>query len=325
LAAWCWRFSAIGESLRDRSLLKRIVPVWPLAAIAALLALYALSNRLAFGPFELMTIPVPGIFEAITSTFRASGRMFWPMFYLIFLGAIYVLAVRYPPRVAAGILGVLLVSQTADGVKGFTTLRAQLRERSQHVSALQESFGKPRRTNYRNIIYVPPQNAPRNYFDLAFYAAANRMGINVGAFARADPAAQTEKRHADPGRGRPRARFKRTRSIFLKITRIGLPPWRRCALAIAPERSIFFASSLPVGPIALPAAPHNRLGPEGAIHRLLPLQMGAPIAFDPQGNSKDYLLEGWSVPEPWGTWTDSPTASLGFHLEGVNTKSDCCG
>jgi len=47
-----------------------------------------------------------------------------------------------------------------------------------------------------------------------------------------------------------------------------------------------------------------------------PYDPGSEIRFDADGNAGEYKLKGWSVPEPWGTWTDGYRAELSFSLQG---------
>ncbi|TMJ01372.1 MAG: hypothetical protein E6G97_15925 [Alphaproteobacteria bacterium] len=58
-----------------------------------------------------------------------------------------------------------------------------------------------------------------------------------------------------------------------------------------------------------------------AVRPRSPYRMGEKIAFRGSGQSDDYKLAGWSDPEPWGTWTDGPAASLeipiGFDPQGA--------
>ncbi len=46
-----------------------------------------------------------------------------------------------------------------------------------------------------------------------------------------------------------------------------------------------------------------------------PYRPGAEIEFHPYGNSADYQLKGWGVPEAWGTWTIGQEAEILLPLE----------
>lgn len=49
--------------------------------------LFAVSNRVTLGERELFSIPLPGVIEKMCSVFRSSGRMFYPVYEMIFLAA----------------------------------------------------------------------------------------------------------------------------------------------------------------------------------------------------------------------------------------------
>ena len=53
------------------------------------LFLLALSNNISFGSFSLVSIDLPNVFYAPLSILRASGRLIWPVYYIILIFAIY--------------------------------------------------------------------------------------------------------------------------------------------------------------------------------------------------------------------------------------------
>lgn len=53
-----------------------------LLALCVAFVIYALSNRVFFGPVEILRIELPDAVMRLTETFRASGRFFWPVSYL---------------------------------------------------------------------------------------------------------------------------------------------------------------------------------------------------------------------------------------------------
>ena len=74
---------------------------WPLAVIATGLTAWSLSNRVYCGRTLLVELPAP---PDVLAQFRAPGRFFWPVAYLVLIGAV-VLVARRPRR-----LGWLLVA-----------------------------------------------------------------------------------------------------------------------------------------------------------------------------------------------------------------------
>ena len=53
------------------------------------LFLLALSNNVSFGSFNLVSIDLPNILYAPLSILRASGRLIWPVYYIIIIFTIY--------------------------------------------------------------------------------------------------------------------------------------------------------------------------------------------------------------------------------------------
>ena len=74
---------ALALALHARSIpaAMRRYPV--LCVVLLLFAAYAVTNQVYLGASELLSVPLPALFDRITGTFRASGRFFWPVGYLL--------------------------------------------------------------------------------------------------------------------------------------------------------------------------------------------------------------------------------------------------
>lgn len=87
-----------------------------LFVILALLVLFSLSNVIYAGPYKLISIPfhkLP-IIDRITSTFRSSGRFFWPVAFCILFAAITILSRKLRPAVTLSLILAALVLQASD-------------------------------------------------------------------------------------------------------------------------------------------------------------------------------------------------------------------
>lgn len=62
-----------------------------LAAILVVLTVYAVSNRIYFGAQEVFSYPLPAFLDRLTGTFRASGRFFWAVAYLLLFATLVTL------------------------------------------------------------------------------------------------------------------------------------------------------------------------------------------------------------------------------------------
>lgn len=84
--------------------------------VLVLLTLYALSTTIWFGDFKVVSYKLPKALEAVTATFRVSGRFFWPVGYAIVAFAVLGVARHLGARRAAlaGLLGAVVALQLVD-------------------------------------------------------------------------------------------------------------------------------------------------------------------------------------------------------------------
>ncbi|MFN3985282.1 MAG: DUF6311 domain-containing protein [Rhodocyclaceae bacterium] len=169
---------------------------WPLAVVAIPLTIYAVSNRIALGPVELLEYPIPQFWEALGSRFRASGRLFWPVYYMILLALVWTVARRIPRPAARFALCVGGILTIADAGHAYTSFR-------QHYSntpAWEQSMTSPLWTalgqHYEHFAFVLPSGHPDRWQEAAHFAASHRMSINAGYLARYDHALTRRSRGA---------------------------------------------------------------------------------------------------------------------------------
>lgn len=74
---------------------------------------YALSHKIYFGTFQLVTIHYPSFMDPLVQQFRASGRFFWPVGYAIAIFSI-ITVFRYAQKKKIAILLAALLLQVAD-------------------------------------------------------------------------------------------------------------------------------------------------------------------------------------------------------------------
>jgi hypothetical protein len=139
-------------SLRERR-------VMPLLALFVVCTVLALSTMVTLGPRTLFTIAVPRSVESALSALRASGRLFWPAYYLIVLAAVTLTFRIWPARTRVAILAAALAVQYADLIPLRTRVRAMLDQRFDtplRAAAWQDLAGR-----YDNLVLLPPhQCAP---------------------------------------------------------------------------------------------------------------------------------------------------------------------
>lgn len=82
---------------RTLTMLPRRYPA--LALTLMLFAIYAMSNQVYFGAREVFSFPLPTFLDRLTGTFRAGGRFFWVIGYLVLFTTLATLLKRRSPVV----------------------------------------------------------------------------------------------------------------------------------------------------------------------------------------------------------------------------------
>ena len=96
--------------------------------------LVSLSHRVSFANILLFEIDLPKYIYGILSVIRASGRLFWPVYYLLFLGSIIIIYNKFSKRKSLYILSFLLLFQLIDtsaGLKKYYKLNGLEKEQTE--------------------------------------------------------------------------------------------------------------------------------------------------------------------------------------------------
>lgn len=179
--------SCFSRKMPDR----RTLSAWlPLILVCSLLVIYALSNMIALGPWLIFQYPLSTSMLIVGDIFRASGRFFWPMYYLTMTGVFYILHQRLNRAVFITLVGSALLIQAAD-------LSLKLKEINQYftrvqavTSTLDTPFWKEAGGRYTKMVFLPHMKQPQakipHFQDYIHYAAQHGMKVNIGYFARED-------------------------------------------------------------------------------------------------------------------------------------------
>ena len=146
---------------------------------------FALSPKVYLGQTLLFEAGIPKFIENLFGTFRSSGRYFWPVAYILVLGAIAVL-VRQRPRLALPLLSAVVVVQ-------FLDLRYFYRITDEHPRRPAELVDM--RNDLRNLIrqhsvvYVAPtyadmQNERQQLLEILHLASLENIPITEAYLAR---------------------------------------------------------------------------------------------------------------------------------------------
>lgn len=165
---------------------------WSVVAGCTLVTLFALSNRVYLSDRLILTWPLPPFLEWLVGTFRASGRMFWPVGYALVCFAVITSARWLSPRWAALLLALALGCQWVDLGPLRGLVRSGLRRPADRLvdsARWDATLGPAVRT-----IYLYPKfgcgrgvHQVRGVLAVQRYAAERRLRLNTGYIARYHP------------------------------------------------------------------------------------------------------------------------------------------
>jgi hypothetical protein len=171
------------------------VVIPPLAVLCGLLGFAAITNTVTFNDKVLFTLPVPAIVTNTGDIFRASGRFFWPVYYVIlFYVIIGVARSRWPESLKTSVIVLALLIQLYD-IKFLLTYQqpsygAYQPPVSRQWNAIMRHFNKVIMYPALETDYLSGQD----YQYFAYMAASRKIPIDVGYVARV-------YHHTRPSRG----------------------------------------------------------------------------------------------------------------------------
>ncbi|MFJ4195484.1 DUF6311 domain-containing protein [Pseudomonas sp. NPDC089534] len=302
--------------LRDRQPLNGTLAArpWLLMALAGLW-LFALSNQIGIGAWTF-GYPLPKAILGLANVFRASGRMFWPVFYALILAVIFLVVRGYRPRVAMGLLALALLAQVVDSRSGWTGLRdgKGVAPASAWASPMRDPFWADAAARYANVRSLLPQNQGERWQVIAGFAAAHGLKTDAVYLGRMSTSAlelaqQKARRMLASGRYDQDSLYILDDDVLADaansivsdndlLTRVdGLvvlaPGWKRCTSCVQVPDEGRRISSVPL------------------------LRAGEALMFDHRSR---HLAEGWSTPESWGTWTEGRQAQIALRVRSGATS-----
>lgn len=276
------------------------------------LSVFAISNHVALGLLEF-TYPLPPVVISVANIFRASGRMFWPVYYAIIFAIIFLVIRANTPRTAVSLLSLALLIQVLDTHAGWVAVRKQLmvEPASKWPSPMVDPFWNSAAAHYKNIRWIVPQNLSPRWMVVADFAAAHRLPTNAVYLGRMDTA-NWIKSEQETARAMTsglydadslylldeRALIQAVRHIntqtdlFARIDGFTVlaPGWKQCA------------TCLPMT---------SQVKPLELVPSLEPGQK-TPFSYGTKGGA--LLAKGWSETEPWGTWSKDRDAEVMFRV-----------
>jgi hypothetical protein len=281
----------------------------------ASLALFSLSNQVGIGQFEF-TVSLPEPLTGLAAIFRSSGRMFWPVFYFILLLSIFIVVRGNNRRGAILLLTIALVAQVLDTRAKWEQLRAEfmVSPAAQWPTSMKAVFWEEAAQRYKEVRTAPPRNKTRlpPWQEVATYAGHYGMGTDSVYLARLD----TERLHMAKSRAANILRSGDYPDASLYI----LDP---AEVPVAVEAFDFGADALLLVDGFYVIAPgwmncghcsDVRDAESGIV-------VGERIWFSKTRRGVRYLLNGWAIPEVWGTWSNSNSALIVLPLAEGDVRS----
>jgi hypothetical protein len=164
------------------------------------LTLFAITNKVGIGSLNVK-VSLPAFVLHYANIFRSSGRMFWPVFYVILFAVIFMIVRGYGKKTAMAILAAALMLQVYDTSAGWNPIRQALMvaPAATWASPLQHPFWNKAAEKYKNVRMIMPRNSPTKWNVFATYAARHHLGTDIVYMARIDNQA-VEKARDKAGR-----------------------------------------------------------------------------------------------------------------------------
>jgi len=135
-------------------------------------------------------IPVPDFVYTMAGSVRASGRFFWPVFYLVLCAAVWLIHRRLGSAITGPLLLGLAALQIYDTYPGWSSFRSKF---EMDGSVWQTSLSDPRlasvATHYSAVRTLPAANQVPGWDQIAYFALRNHLPTDTVYLARPNDAA----------------------------------------------------------------------------------------------------------------------------------------
>jgi hypothetical protein len=275
------------------------------------LSLLAISNKVSIGPLNF-TFQLPEEVIGIASMFRASGRMFWPVYYMIVLCSLVVVFRSFKKPVAVLMIGACALIQIFDTHAQWSSERNALQRASMETpkNILVSSFWNIAGNKYDELIRVPAKNNLYDWVLFSRYAAANKMATNSVFLARFDENKLLDLNEAldkeiSNGQYRPSGLYiiedsgiipvlmnlDQSKHLFARIDGYNVlaPYWKSCTSCMPNERFDEYS---------------------GLMHQLSRMKSYRFSDRELDRISLALLSRGWGNPESWGVWSSSNNVQM---------------
>ncbi|HEX8115167.1 MAG TPA: DUF6311 domain-containing protein [Kofleriaceae bacterium] len=275
------------------------VPWAPLLAAVVGLGAFALTNHITFAHKLIGRYPLPPGFSGLYDTFRGAARMIWPAYYLVLLATLWLALRAWPQRWRTLVIALAAALQLVDLTGVGAAKRGQI-QGDGLIRPLRDPIWAVIAQHYRSIISVPAYHRQADWPTFAWFAARNRLGSDIAYSSRNNPAVRQAgtRAHLDAvasGHYDPQTVYYFPSSDLWTVARGTMGPQDLAVVAdgyhlVLPGGRAWVAAAPPAAPPGVP-------------------RLGTWIPFSPS-DATGLLVDGWSWPEKWGTWSIEPLPSL---------------
>ena len=290
-----------------------------------LFLLLSVSNNLLIGT-STFSFPLPESLIAILSVIRASGRLFWPIFYSILFVTFFFLFRTYKYKSIRFILLVAIILQIIDMAPGWLPIRDRITKATNFgmpTTTLKNPFWSAAGNHYHKIISIPfeksmLQNQWPFLAELAYLGLGSTNsvylarvdGIKIDAAnIKFDDKLKSGKLDSDSlyiidkwEQFPTNLIFDPKQDLLARIDGIYVlaPGWKNCVNCPPIDSAL-------------------------ELNRLMPVTfVNTPISFAGSSSERKLFLSktgGWSSPETWGVWSVGREAKLMLPLPSANIKT----
>jgi hypothetical protein len=301
----------LGVVRRPQSVLwlgdRRLLPLIGLAVVCTVLAI---SAKVSLGSSTLLDIELPTAIITAVQGLRASGRLFWPAYYLLVVAALSLTFWVWKAPYRSVILAAALAVQVADLAQLRRMVRATLDQRFE--IGLTSPAWKDLGRKYDNLILIPAfqcdpftgAGGQYSYVTFGKLAAAERMRSNSYYAARYTHP-QLSAHCVDILRTQLAGTLD-SRSAYV-VTDGVKTVWDVNGMrSHSCEQADGFNLCTPV--TSTDAVPVGR-APDAPAYT-----MGEMLDFGVPGNAREHMTFGWAASTAEGTWTEGPLAMVRLGL-----------
>lgn len=170
---------------------------WALCLVCGCLSVFAVTNQITANGAALFALPLPNAILSLCSIFRSSGRLFWPVYYLLFLFAFWALHRLFAGRRGTAVLGLVVCLQLADLSPALAARRNEIYDyKEEFPTELTSSFWQQAAGHYQHLCSLDTDSPQQDALHLALWAADNGITTNDLFAARYNVAEQQAQQQA---------------------------------------------------------------------------------------------------------------------------------